>query len=264
MKSPRFASPADAYDHHVGRYGAQLAAGLIEVAGVRPRQRVLDVGCGPGLLTRALADRAVDGSVAALDPSREFVDACRARVPGADVRVGVAEQLPFSSDTFDAALAQLVVQLMADRDAGVAEMIRVTRPGGVVAACVWDSTTMPLLRAFWDAALAVAPEHAGSIDDGRRVGYERPDELGQLWQARGLAGVETGELWVTADYASFEDLFEPFTAGTGHSGACYASLDRNGRRALREQTCHRLGDPDGAFTLEARAWWARGSVAHAR
>ena len=173
---------------------------------------------------------------------------------------GTAEQLPFASDSFAAALAQLVVQLMDDRDAGVTEMIRVTRPDGVVAACVWDSTTMPLLRAFWDAALAVAPERAGAIDDARRVGYERPDELAEQWHARGLVDVSTGELWVSADYESFDDLFQPFTAGTGHSGACYTSLDRAGQNRLRDETHHRLGEPDGAFTLTARAWWARGRV----
>lgn len=258
-----FTSAADAYDHHVGRYGAQLAAGLIDVAGIRPGHRVLDVGCGPGPLTQALAGRAGEGNVAAVDPSPAFADACRSRVPGADVRVGVGEQLPFAADVFDAALAQLVVQLMDDRDAGVAEMIRVTRPGGVVAACVWDSSTMPLLRAFWDAALDVAPERAGAIDDGRRVGYERSGDLGDLWESHGLADVTTGELWVSAEYASFDDLFEPFTAGTGHSGACYAALDRAGQRRLRDETRQRLGDPDASFTLTARAWWARGSVPRA-
>jgi ubiquinone/menaquinone biosynthesis C-methylase UbiE len=171
MDTRRFASAADAYDHHVGRYGAQLAAGLLEVADIRREHRVVDVGCGPGPLTRALADRAGAVNVAAVDPSPDFVDACRARVPHADVRVATAEELPFPTHAFDAALAQLVVQLMEDRDAGVAEMIRVTRPGGVIAACVWDSTTMPVLRAFWDAALTVAPKRAGAIDDGRRVGY---------------------------------------------------------------------------------------------
>ncbi|MBI5104804.1 MAG: methyltransferase domain-containing protein, partial [Solirubrobacterales bacterium] len=129
-----------AYDRHVGRYGAQLAAGLVEVAGIRPGQRVLDVGCGPGPLTAALAEVVGAGLVSAVDPSAPFVAACRARVPGADVRVGAGERLPFDDDAFDAALAQLVVQLMDDREAGVREMARVTRPGGAVAALVWDAT----------------------------------------------------------------------------------------------------------------------------
>jgi SAM-dependent methyltransferase len=253
-----FASAADAYDRHVGRYGAQLAAGLMDAAEIRAGQRVLDVGCGPGPLTQALADRVGADGVAAVDPSPDFVEACRARVPRVDVRVGVGEDLPFALNAFDAALAQLVVQLMDDRDAGVGEMIRVTRPGGVVAGCVWDSTTMPVLRAFWDAALVVAPERAGAIDDGRRVGYERAGELEGLWRARGLVDVSTGELWVTAEYESFDDPFLPFTAGTGHSGACYASLEGARRQRLRDETRRRLGEPDGAFTLTARAWWARG------
>jgi ubiquinone/menaquinone biosynthesis C-methylase UbiE len=89
-----FTRAADAYDRHVGRYGAQLAAGLVEAADIRPGQRVLDVGCGPGSLTRALADRTGENNVAAIDLSPGFVDACRARVPGADVRTGRAEELP--------------------------------------------------------------------------------------------------------------------------------------------------------------------------
>jgi SAM-dependent methyltransferase len=257
-------SAAQAYDRHVGRYGAQLAAGLISEARVRRGDRALDVGCGPGALTAALADVLGAHSVAAVDPSEAFVAACRANVPGADVRVGAAERLPFPLDTFDVVLAQLVVQLMDDRDAGVREMARVAKPGGTVAACVWDSNTMPLLRSFWDAALEVAPDRAGAIDDGRRVGYERPDELRKLWQDCGLGDVSTGELLVSADYASFEGLWRPFAAGVGHSGACYASLDGAGQAALRSKLHRRLGSPEGAFTLTARAWWVRGKVSVCR
>ena len=249
---------AEAYDRHVGRYGAQLASGLVAVAGLRPGQRALDVGCGPGPLTRVLADRLGAANVAAVDPSEPFAAACRSRVPGADVRVAAAERLPFGAGEFDAVLAQLVVQLMNDRDEGVREMARVARPGGVVVACVWDSRTMPLLQSFWDAALAVAPEQAGALDEGRRVGYPGADELAELWEACGLLEVSTGELSVEASYESFDDLFAPFEAGAGHSGATFQALDERRRQQVRAEAHRRLGRPDGPLTLTARAWWVRG------
>jgi ubiquinone/menaquinone biosynthesis C-methylase UbiE len=251
---------AESYDRHVGRYGAQLAAGLIDAAGIEPGQRALDVGCGPGPLTRALADRLGAAQVAAVDPSEPFVEACRARVRGADVRVGAGEHLPFDDDAFDAALAQLVVQLMQDRTAGVREMARVTRPGGIVAASTWDSNAMPMLSAFWDSALAVAPERARAIPEGSRVGYADPSELSKLWNACGLEDVSSGRLLVHGEYEDFDDLFDPFTRGTGHSGRLYAVLHPAERDRLRNEAHERLGAPDGPFNLTAVAWWVRGHV----
>jgi hypothetical protein len=140
------------------------------------------------------------------------------------------------------------------------EMARVTGRGGTVAGCVWDSRGMPLLRSFWDAALAAAPERAAAIDDGRRVGYETPEELGALFAHCGLADVATGELLVHARYESFDDLWRPFTAGVGHSGGCFASLDADRQAALAADAYRRLGSPDGSFELTARAWWARGTA----
>jgi SAM-dependent methyltransferase len=249
---------AEAYDRHVGRYGAQLASRLVEVAGLRPGQRALDVGCGPGPLTRVLGDRLGANNVAAVDPSEPFAAACRSRVPGADVRVAVAEELPFDANEFDAVLAQLVVQLMDDRDKGVREMVRVARPRGVVAACVWDSRAMPLLQSFWDAALTVAPEQAGALDEGKRVGYPRAAELAELWEVCGLRQVSTGELSVETSYGSFDDLFAPFAAGIGHSGATFQALDERKQQLVRAEAHRLLGRPDGPLTLTARAWWVRG------
>ena len=251
-------SRADAYDRHVGRYGAQLGAGLIETAALRAGQRALDVGCGTGQLTTVLAEVLGGEKVAAVDPSEAFVEACRKRVPGADVRVGAGEQLPFAAGEFDAVLAQLVVQLMEDSEAGVREMARVARPGGVVAACVWDSNTMPLLRSFWDAALAVSPERAGTLSEAQRVGHYGPGDLEALWTRAGLSEISTGQILVEAAYESFDELFQPFEAGPGHSGACFGSLNEADQARLRGQAFTALGEPQGAFTLKARAWSVRG------
>ena len=154
---------ADAYDRFMGRYSVLLSPQLADLAGVAAGQQVLDVGCGPGALTAELVDRVGADSVVAIDPSEPFVEAARARHPGVDVRLGSAEQLPFPDDTFDAALAQLVVQFMSDPAAGVGEMARVTRPGGAVVACVWDhGGGQGPLSPLWDAARALDPGSRGS------------------------------------------------------------------------------------------------------
>jgi SAM-dependent methyltransferase len=250
-----------AYDRHVGRYSPELAAAFITVAGVERRQRALDVGCGTGALAQALAERLGAGAVAAVDLSLASVDTCARRAPGADVRVARAEQLPFETGEFDAALAQLVVPWMSDPGRGVLEMRRVVRPGGVVAACTWDfANGMTMLRAFWDAAVAVDRPRAvkaGALDRTRLC---QPGELRELWARVGLTGIDAGELVVGADYVDFDEFWWPFTAGVGGSGSYCASLDAAGQEALRDEVERRLGSPAGPFRLTARAWYVRGTV----
>jgi SAM-dependent methyltransferase len=254
-----FDTPAEAYDRYIGRYSGELAAGLIRFAGVSGGQRALDVGCGTGALTAALAERLGAGAVAAIDPSEPFVEACRRRVPGADVRAGAAEELPFADSEFDAVLSQLVVSFMSDALAGVREMCRVARPGGAVAAAVWDyAGEMTLLRRFWDAATRVDPEGATAKDEGRVMPYCRPDQLDALWREVGLREVATGELRVSAAYDDYDGLWAPLERGVGPAGAYVAALDEDRRAALREELQSALGSPEGAFTLSARAWCVRG------
>jgi Methylase involved in ubiquinone/menaquinone biosynthesis len=145
-------SDADAYDRFMGRYSRPLAVPFADFAGLPLDGRVLDVGCGPGALTAELARRARPGRVTAVDPSEEFVAALRGRHPGVQVIRAPAEDLPFEGGCFDATLAQLVVNVMDDPVAGLREMARVTRDGGVVAACVWDFTDGGPIGPFWDAA----------------------------------------------------------------------------------------------------------------
>jgi SAM-dependent methyltransferase len=255
MGAATFIAPADAYDRHIGRYGASLAAGLVAAAGIAPGQRALDVGCGPGALTQALAVALGGASVAAVDPSPPFAEACRGRVPEADVRVAAAEALPFDDGGFDAVLSQLVLNFMTDAAAGVGEMRRVARPGGVVAACVWDyADGMTLLRCFWDAALEVDPEGAPAHDEGRVMRFCTPAELEGLWRGADLADVRCGALDATAGYEDYDALWEPLERGVAPSGAYAVALDSGRRAALKAELRRRLGDPRGPFTLTARAW----------
>src|SRR4051794_9262966 len=208
MGEPRgirtFRAGVDAYDRHVGRYTDQLAGRLLEVAGVAPGQRALDVGCGPGAVTRALAAVVGGDRVAAVDPTPSFVEACRARVPGAAVREAAAEQLPFDADSFDVVLSQLVVNFMSDAPAAVEEMHRVAKPGAVVAAAVWDyAEGMTFLRRFWDAARSVDPR-ADASDEAKIMRYCSPSELAALWNGTALADVTTGALTARASYGSFD------------------------------------------------------------
>jgi SAM-dependent methyltransferase len=256
-----FRASADAYDRHVGRYGPTLAAALIAFARVEPGMRALDVGCGPGALTAALAERLGAANVSGVDPSEPFAEACRARLPGVEVAVAAAEALPFPDRAFDAVLSQLVVNFMADADAGVREMARVTGPGGIVASCVWDyAGEMTLLRAFWDAARDVDPERAARADEGTVMHWCAEGELAELWRGAGLREVRFGPLVVSAGYADFEDLWSPLPTGVAPSGAFCKSLDDNGRAALHDAYRRRLGVGDGPFQLTARAWAVAGIV----
>lgn len=247
---------AAAYDQHVGRYGPMLSRAHVATVGIPADSRVLDVGCGPGSLTEALAEAVGADRVSAVDPSEPFVEACRARVPGADVRLGTAERLPRFGVQFDAVMSQLVVNFMSDAPAGVRAMGVAARPGGLVTSCVWDyADAMTMLRVFWDAALELDP---GAPDEGRVMRYCTMEELGELWEQCGLEEVEVGELVVDALYESFEDYWHPFPTGLGPSGAYCASLGPDAQAALREGCFRRLDRPTGPFTLSARAWLVRG------
>lgn len=258
--SAGFRSP-DLYDRHVGRYSVPLAVAHAQRAGVRPGQRVLDVGCGPGALTAHLVSIVGADAVSAVDPSESFLEACRRRNPGIDARVGGGEQLPFADGVFDVTLAQLVVNFMSDPVAGVSEMRRVTRRGGRVSACVWDyAGGAELLRAFWAVAGTVAPPDSPPPDEARLMKNCDPVSLRALFRRAGLEEVDVEPLVVSADYTDFADLWAPIAGGSGPSGAYAHSLDPTAQETLRLALFERLGSPQGPFRLKSLAWCATGTV----
>ncbi|HET8777343.1 MAG TPA: methyltransferase domain-containing protein [Candidatus Limnocylindria bacterium] len=247
---------ADAYDRFMGRYSRHLAPQMADLGDAEAGQRVLDVGCGPGALTSELVARVGAASVAAVDPSPPFVEAARERHPGVDVRQASADALPFDDGAFDAALAQLVVHVMPDPVAGLREMARVTRQGGVVVACVWDHAGGEgPLGAFWNAVRELDP----SAPDESELPGARRGHLQQLFEAAGLHDVGETSLDSRVEHPTFEDWWEPFTGGVGPAGAYVAALDDPRRNALRDR-CRAILGP-APFVITARAWAARGVVA---
>ena len=250
-----FTVGADAYDRFMGRYSGPLAPLFADLAGVAAGQQVLDVGCGPGALTAELARRLGPAAVSAVDPSEPFVAAARERQPAVTVRRAAAEQLPFADGAFDAALAQLVVHFMADPVVGLGEMGRVTRRGGVVAACVWDHEGgKGPLSVFWEAARQLEPD----VDDEAGLAGAREGHLAQLCRAAGLREIEERTLSIRVKHRSFAEWWEPYTLGVGPAGAYAAGLDATRQALLREQCRSML--PAAPFVLTARAWAVRGLV----
>ena len=246
---------ASSYDRFMGRYSVLLSKQMADLAGVRGGQRVLDVGCGPGALTTELVSRTGASNVAAVDPSAPFVEAARARHPGVEVREARAEELPFDDDAFDAALAQLVVHFMTEPVRGIAEMARVVRPGGSVAACVWDHAgANGPLSLFWDAARRMDP----SVADESRLPGVREGDLARLFGEAGLRNVESTVMSADLEHPDFDAWWQPFTEGVGPAGAYVAGLPPERRVELRD-AC-RAALPDGPFTVVARAWAARGEA----
>ena len=244
---------AEAYDRFMGRYSQQLSPQLADFAGVRAGQHVVDVGCGPGALTAELVERLEPWAVAAVDPSAPFVAAARVRNPGVRVLQASAEQLPFEHDEFDAALAQLVVHFMKDPVAGLAEMARVTRPNGVVAACVWDhGGHQGPLSLFWQGARDLDP----GVDDESQLAGAREGHLAELFASAGLRDIEQTVLSASLEHPTFEAWWDPFTGGVGPAGAHVASLDPDRQLELRERCRSLAGEPP--FVVTARAWAARG------
>ena len=250
-----FNVPAEAYDRFMGVHSRQLAPQLIDFARLTPGDNVLDVGCGPGALTAELVARLGTASVSAVDPSEPFVAATRARHPGIDVQLAAAEELPYDDGVFDAALAQLVVHLMTDPAAGLREMVRVTRTGGVMAACVWDfaggrAPLSPFWRAVNELGLDVRDESALA---GAREGH-----LVEVFEAAGLRHIEDTALVARIEYTSFDEWWEPFGFGIRPAGALFQKLDAAQRARVRA-SCRDLLPP-APFELVSFAWAARGIV----
>lgn len=255
------------YERFMARWSRLMAPAYIGFAGVKEGDRVLDVGTGTGSLASTVEKTVASVEVVGVDPSESFIGYARSNATSGRTRfeVGDAQALRFPDASFDHTMALLVMNFIPDHGKAIGEMRRVTRPAGVVSACVWDyDAGMEMLRFFWDEVVALDPAMAAK--DERHMKLSRRGQLGELWKRTGLVGVEEDALVIEQAFSSFNDYWEPFLKGAGPGGAYVVSLPDARRGQLEERMRARLlgNRADGPFVLKARAWCARGRVPDAR
>jgi SAM-dependent methyltransferase len=257
-------SVAESYDLLMGRWSRRLAPLLVRFADVRNGDHVLDIGSGTGALADAVATAAPSARVVGIDRSEPYVALARARHQQAQVRfeVGDAQHLQFDDACFDRTVSQLILNFIPDPEQALAEMIRVTRAGGIIATAVWDyGEGMEMLRAFWDEAVALHPD--AEANDERHMPFSARGELAAFWRTHHLQGVSETALAIETPFSSFDDYWSPFLTQQGPAGVYVATLPERDCEQLRVNLRRRLlGDgADGPITLRARAWAVRGAVA---
>ncbi|HEU5158755.1 MAG TPA: class I SAM-dependent methyltransferase [Streptosporangiaceae bacterium] len=253
----------DAYEAYVGRWSRRVAGEFVRWLDVPAGRRWLDVGCGTGALTATVLAIAAPGQVTGVDPSEGFLAAARTRIADGRAAFGVgdARSLPLPDRRFDVVVSGLAVNFVPDPPLAVSECVRVTAPGGVVAAYVWDyAEGMAMMRRLWDAAVALDPG-AAELDEGRRFPLCRPAPLARLWTGAGLTDVDVTSIEVPTEFVDFDDYWTPFLGGQGPAPGYVMSLPAERRRALRDLLRDRLPTRgDGSIPLTARAWAVRGTA----
>jgi SAM-dependent methyltransferase len=261
------ASDGEAYERTMGRWANRLAEPFLDFAGSAAGERVLDVGCGTGSLSFALAKRTNVVEICGLDFSAVYADHAKARCRDDRIsfHVGDACAMPFPDRSFDRVLSQLMLHFVPDAKSAVAEMRRVARPGAVVAATVWDARGgFVANRIVWDTAAVLDPK----VNELRARNYTRPmtrpGELAAAWRDAGLADVLQTMLIVRMDYASFDDFWEPYLDGQGPIGSYIGNLSSVARDQLRGavRQAYVDGEADGARSYAAVAWAVRGTAPH--
>ena len=257
---------AAGYEQLMGRWSQRLAVPFIDFAGLANGERILDVGCGTGSLTFTLAKTAGLRQIEAIDYSPVFVaEAIRRNTdPRINIRQADACDLPFDDGMFDRALALLVLHFIPEAAKAVAEMRRVVRSGGVVAAAVWDHYGgMPGMRMMIDTVAMLS-------DAGRQFRSRYcfqpmmgPGEMRRTFIEQGLVDVAETQLMIRMDYRNFDDYWGPIAAGEGPLGKFVGGLDaaERARADAAVRDAYEAGRPDGPRTFANVAWACSGIVA---
>lgn len=250
----------DWYEGYMGRWSRPIADEFLAWLDLPPRLDWLDVGCGTGALTGTIAKRSEADRLVGIDPSAGFIETARQALGGiADLQVGDAQALPFDDAEFEAVVSGLALNFVPEPVTAVAEMRRVTKPGGTVAVYVWDyAVGMEMIRTFWDAATRLDPNSA-SLDESNRFPICDPDHLTDLFDASEFLNIETTDLVAPTAFESFEDFWNPLLGGQGPAPSYVMSLGERDREKLKRSLQETLAPDGGDFSLNARAWAVKAS-----
>ena len=259
------ASDGAAYEVWLGRWANRLAKEFLGFVKFPESGELLDVGCGTGALTFAMADRWPGRRVMGVDLAAPFISYARSRRAGDQptFEIGDVCDLKFPDRRFAGVAAHLVFLFIPKPEVALREMRRVTRSGGTVAAVVWDSRGgLVFQRMLWDTAVAIDPNARIARDSLLANPVAIPGGLAGFFRAAGLENVQTESLTIRMDYENFEDYWQPFLGGQGPVGAYFANLtpDLSARikEAVRDAYCS--GSPDGPRSLTASAWAVQGTA----
>jgi SAM-dependent methyltransferase len=259
------ATDGAAYQVFLGRWTERLAHALLGSLEISPDGALLDVGCGTGSLAFAMANRWLGRQVTGFDIAEPYVAFARARAVSGQPAFDLADvcSLPYPNGAFAAAIAQLVLNFVPDPAAALAEMRRVTKPTGLVAATIWDFRGgLVYQRMFWDTATVLDPTAAKVRDRLFSAPLALPDGLPKLFAEAGLRAIRLQSVTIRMDYASFGDYWESFCGGQGPVGTYVAQLapDLRGRIVEAVRLAYLSGAPDGPRSLTATAWLTSGFV----
>lgn len=251
------------YEAYVGRWSRSVAPEFLTWLSLPADRRWLDIGCGTGALSETILHRASPKSVVGIDASGGYVDFARQHLRDvrAEFHVGSVDALPFPDSAFDAAVSGLALNFLPHLDRAIAEMVRVSVPGGTVAGYVWDyAGGMEFMRYFWDAAVALDPK-AAAMDEGRRFPLCNPEPMMRLFASARLQKVETRAIDVKTVFRDFTEFWNPFLGGQGPAPSYLMSLSPERQNDLRDEVLGQLPiADDGSMQLTARAWAVKGQV----
>ncbi len=248
-----------AYEKYMGQWSQLTGQVFIDWLATPTGLRWLDVGCGNGAFTELIANRCAPAAIEGIDPAEAQITFARQRFAPSVAQFSLADAmaLPFQANSFDVAVMPLVIFFVPDPSKGVAEMVRVVAPGGMVAAYAWDmpgggfpyADLQVAMREMGVAALTPPSPDASSLE-----------AMQSLWQQNGLQAVETKEIVVQRTFANFEDYWATVLGGPSVA-ARLAALSAQDTARLQAMMRERLPvDAVGRITYSARAHAVKGSV----